>query len=100
MMTFEGASADGSRVFLQSWFSPVVPEDTDGCPDLYERSAGRTTLVSTGPTATPTFPPGTCDLVRFGGLRPTAAGSSSRPTTLWSPGTKATTTSTSAPAAR
>ena len=68
MMTFEGASADGSRVFLQSWFSPVVPEDTDGCPDLYERSAGRTTLVSTGPTATPAFPPGTCDLVRFGGL--------------------------------
>jgi hypothetical protein len=68
MMTFEGASADGSRVFLQSLFSPVVPEDTDRCPDLYERFAGRTTLVSTGPTATPAFPPGTCDLVRFGGL--------------------------------
>ena len=68
MMNFAGASADGSRVFLLSLFAPVVPEDTDRCPDLYERFAGQTALVSTGPTATPAFPTGTCDLVGFGGL--------------------------------
>lgn len=60
---FDGASADGTRVFFDS-FGSYTPEDTDdnppqchddesedpyGCIDVYERSAGTTKLVSTGP---------------------------------------------------
>jgi hypothetical protein len=52
-------SADGSRVFFQTT-EPLVSADTDtGCPDgfgglttcqdVYERSGGTTTLISTGP---------------------------------------------------
>jgi hypothetical protein len=46
--TFAGAPADGSRV----WFSTsesLVSADTDTFADVYERSGGQTTLVSTGP---------------------------------------------------
>jgi hypothetical protein len=67
MPTFAGASAGGSRVFLWS-MRPIVPEDTDGCPDVYERSAGVTTLVSTGPTASASFPWPQCDLAVFRGI--------------------------------
>jgi hypothetical protein len=41
-------SADGSHVFFSTGES-LVPEDTDTAPDIYERYAGTTTLVSTGP---------------------------------------------------
>jgi hypothetical protein len=45
---FAGASADGSRVFF--WTDePLVSADTDTNDDVYERSGGQTTLVSTGP---------------------------------------------------
>ncbi len=59
---FGGASQDGTRVFFTS-DEPLVSSDTDnGCPngvgspvlkciDVYERSAGTTTLVSTSPTS-------------------------------------------------
>ena len=59
---FGGASEDGTRVFITT-DEPLVISDTDnGCPngvgspvlkciDVYERSAGTTTLVSTSPTS-------------------------------------------------
>jgi hypothetical protein len=52
--TFNGASDDGSRVFFTT-NDPLVPEDHDcirpipadtGCPDVYERSGGVTTLIT------------------------------------------------------
>jgi hypothetical protein len=46
---FEGASADGSRAFVGTR-EALTTSDTDGSFDLYERSAGTTTLLSTGPT--------------------------------------------------
>ena len=46
---FAGASADGSRVFFVT-IEPLVSADTDRTQDVYERSGGQTTLVSTGPT--------------------------------------------------
>ena len=45
---FRGASADGSRVFFQS-NEALVAADTDTRMDLYQRSGGTTTLLSTGP---------------------------------------------------
>ena len=56
--TFAGASADATRVFFRSWEHLVTgDEDTcfagqpeeRPCFDLYERSGGTTTLISTGP---------------------------------------------------
>ncbi len=44
-----GASADGSRVFFRT-FESLVSADTDTALDIYERSGGQTTLISTGPT--------------------------------------------------
>jgi hypothetical protein len=46
---FEGSSADGSKVFFSTAES-LDAADTDSQPDVYERSGGSTTLVSTGPT--------------------------------------------------
>jgi Tol biopolymer transport system component len=48
--SFAGASADGSVVFFET-DEPLVGTDTDGSPDVYERSGGQTRLVSTGPNA-------------------------------------------------
>lgn len=45
----EAASRDASRAFF-STSVPLVPEDTNGTLDVYERSAGATRLVSTGPS--------------------------------------------------
>lgn len=45
---FRGASADGTRVFFQST-EPLVNTDTDASMDVFERSAGTTTLLSIGP---------------------------------------------------
>ena len=45
--TFEAASDDGTHVFFTT-VEPMVPEDMDVRPDLYERFGGTTTLLSTG----------------------------------------------------
>ena len=45
---FRGASDDGSEVFFET-AEGLVSDDTDGLTDLYERSAGTTTRISTGP---------------------------------------------------
>lgn len=65
---FMGASADGTRVFMDSIFEGLVPEDTDRCIDVYERFDGQTRFISTGPAATPSFPEGTCDMASYDGL--------------------------------
>jgi hypothetical protein len=44
---FEGASADGSRIFFIT-AEPLVAADTDASVDVYERSGGTTKLVSAG----------------------------------------------------
>ena len=44
---FGGNSADGSRVFFETQ-EPLVPADTDNEFDVYERSGGTTTRVSSG----------------------------------------------------
>ena len=46
--SFEGVSADGA-VVLFSTDEPLVSADTDAQVDVYERSGGQTTLISTGP---------------------------------------------------
>jgi hypothetical protein len=46
---FDGASNDGSRVFFDT-DEKLVPADTDNFIDVYQRSGGATTLVSTGPS--------------------------------------------------
>jgi len=45
--SFAGASADGAKVFFQTP-ERMVPADTDGSVDVYERSGGTTTLISQG----------------------------------------------------
>jgi hypothetical protein len=45
--SFVGASADGTRVFFDT-IEKLVPVDTDGQVDIYERSGGTTKLVSAG----------------------------------------------------
>jgi hypothetical protein len=44
---FNGASQNGSRVFFQTTES-LSPTDTDSAQDIYERSGGNTTPISTG----------------------------------------------------
>jgi Tol biopolymer transport system component len=46
--SFQWASPDGS-VAIFSTSEALTPQDTDTAPDVYERSGGVTTLVSTGP---------------------------------------------------
>jgi hypothetical protein len=58
--SFEGSSSDGSRVFFGT-AEGLVAGDVDGMPDIYERYAGDTTLISTGPTATGALLPPTYD---------------------------------------
>jgi Ca2+-binding RTX toxin-like protein len=43
------AADDGKRVFFET-DEPMVPADTDADQDVYERTGGQTTLVSTGPS--------------------------------------------------
>ena len=43
-----GKSLDGTRVFFAT-AEPLVAADTDTQEDVYERSTGQTTLISTGP---------------------------------------------------
>jgi hypothetical protein len=47
---FMRASADGTRVFFQTRES-LISADTDATIDVYERSGGQTTLVTTGSNA-------------------------------------------------
>ena len=47
--TLAGTSDDGTHVFFYS-FLKLTSEDADRCMDIYERSGGTTSLVSTGPT--------------------------------------------------
>ena len=46
---FEDSSADGSKVFFSTEES-LVAADTDSAEDIYQRSGGNTTLISTGPS--------------------------------------------------
>lgn len=46
---FEDSSADGSKVFFSTEES-LVAADTDSAEDIYQRSGGTTTLISTGPS--------------------------------------------------
>jgi hypothetical protein len=45
---FDGASQDGSRVFLDTT-EALVPQDTDSSYDVYQWAGGHVTLLSTGP---------------------------------------------------
>jgi hypothetical protein len=59
----DAISADGARAFFHTTMS-LVPQDTDdGQMDLYERFAGRTRLLSTGPGVHP----GESNIPTFGG---------------------------------
>jgi Tol biopolymer transport system component len=51
---FEGASADGTRVFFVT-NEKLVSADTDASQEVYERSAGTTTKISSGNGAFATF---------------------------------------------
>ncbi|PWU18332.1 MAG: hypothetical protein C5B48_14825 [Candidatus Rokuibacteriota bacterium] len=46
---FDGTSSDGTKVFFDTTES-LVPADTDSSIDVYMRSGGTTTLLSTGPS--------------------------------------------------
>jgi hypothetical protein len=54
---FAGASSDGSKVFFVTR-DILSPADQNNCLDVYAHSAGRTTLVSTGPNDGPPPVPG------------------------------------------
>ena len=47
--SFKGSSADGSRVFFET-DERLTSGDTDSNTDVYQRSGGTTTLLSTGPS--------------------------------------------------
>jgi hypothetical protein len=49
---FVGATPDGSQVFLET-MEPWVSADTDAYVDVYQRSGGTTTLISSAPGVTP-----------------------------------------------
>jgi hypothetical protein len=57
--TFDGISADGTRVFFDTLEKLENPPDTDSSRDIYQRSGSTTTLTSIGSTggngATPAF---------------------------------------------
>jgi hypothetical protein len=44
---FRGATPDGSHVFFET-YEPLTAADSDANQDVYDRSGGQTTLVSTG----------------------------------------------------
>ncbi|HYU60528.1 MAG TPA: Ig-like domain-containing protein [Solirubrobacterales bacterium] len=53
-LDFNGASADGSRVFFET-FEQLTPADTDTQQDTYERQGNTTTLITDGPGAADAF---------------------------------------------
>jgi hypothetical protein len=62
--SFQGASPDGSRVFFDDPRA-LTAQDTDKCPDLYERSGGQTRQVGANPEP-PEWP--LCEEAQFGGV--------------------------------
>jgi hypothetical protein len=52
---FAGASADGTRVFVQTTESLVASDTDGGFQDVYERTGASTALISTGPNDTGGF---------------------------------------------
>jgi hypothetical protein len=66
--SFQGSSTDGSRVFFGTAEGLVV-SDTDDMPDTYERFAGATTLISTGPAGLNGLFPVTYDGISDDGTR-------------------------------
>ena len=52
--SFENTNPDGSHVLFRT-AEQLVAADTDAVEDVYDRSGGTTTLVSTGPQATTCF---------------------------------------------
>ena len=46
--SFEGASADGTKVFISTNEKLETPADADSVSDIYQRSGGTTSLVSVG----------------------------------------------------
>ena len=62
-VNFEDASSDGTKVFFSTQEN-LVAADTDGANDIYERSAGVTTLVSVAADGLSDGPSGT----DFGGI--------------------------------
>jgi hypothetical protein len=65
---FSGVSNDGARAFFRTG-EQLVSEDSDTAADVYERSGGTTTLVSTGSLPCS----GGCSNATFGGLTPDGA---------------------------
>lgn len=55
---FQDATSDGTKVFFHT-ADPLVASDTDGAQDVYQREAGTTTLISTGPLAANALLPST-----------------------------------------
>jgi hypothetical protein len=66
--SFQGSSTDGSRVFFGTAES-IAAADTDGMPDIYERFAGASTLISTGPASLNALLPATYDGISDDGTR-------------------------------
>lgn len=54
--SFVGASDDGERIFFET-YEQLVAADTDSNLDVYERSGGAYTLISTGPAGSGTSDP-------------------------------------------
>jgi hypothetical protein len=70
MLNYQGASADGSRVFMDA-LGGAMPAGSNACWALYERSGGTTTLLSPPPIPDPEArprSPNSCALVRFDGV--------------------------------
>ncbi len=67
MVSFAGASADGGRVFFDS-FLPMVGDYPSSCSYIYERANGTTTPVVYGPEPQEPLPPHLCHGDSFGGV--------------------------------
>jgi Tol biopolymer transport system component len=64
--TLDAVSDDGSRVFFETK-DPLVAGDPDSLKDIYERSSGATTLISTGPADSNQYAPCTMTTLPPGG---------------------------------
>lgn len=70
-LTYAGASADGSRVFMNTMGPILPPAGSNACWGVYERSQGMTTAVSPPPIPDPEAPPPnpySCALLLLGGV--------------------------------
>ncbi len=66
--TSEGITPDGARIYFETT-EPLVAEDTDSQTDVYVRSGGVTTLLSTGPDGGNGAKPASFDGVSSDGSR-------------------------------